>query len=86
MPQKEAMPVYEDNQACISNATRDCAPAKLKHIDLRYHYTRSMIEAKKVKLVYCPTYHQAADILTKPTDLLTFMRHRSTLMGLPASQ
>ena len=52
---------------------------------MRYHFTRTMIEANKIKLVYCPTYHQAADIMTKPTDLLIFVRHRCTLMGLPSS-
>ena len=86
MPLKEAIPVFEDNQACILNAIQNSSPAKLKHIDLRYHFTRTMIEANKIKMVYCPTYHQAADILTKPTDLLTFVRHRSTLMGQPATQ
>jgi len=84
MPIKEPIPIYEDNQACIANATKDSSPSKLKHIDLRYHFTRTMIEANKIKLVYCPTYHQAADIMTKPTDLLTFVRHRCTLMGLPS--
>ena len=48
-------------------------------------YTRTMIEANKIKLFYCPTYHQAADILTKPTDLLTFVHHRNPLMGAPSS-
>ena len=42
-----------------------------------------MIDLKMVKMVYCPSYHQAADILTKPVDELTFLRHRTTLMGLP---
>ena len=81
IPHPEPIVVLEDNQACVSIATSEIASPKLKHIDLRYHFTRDMIEANKIRLVYCPTYHQAADILTKPTDLLTFLRHRSTLMG-----
>ena len=74
--------VLEDNQACITIASKDISSPKLKHIDLRYHFVRTMIESKQMKLVHCPTYHQAADVLTKPTDVLTFLRHRSTLMGL----
>jgi len=74
--------VYEDNQACMTIATSEVSSPKLKHIDLRFHFCRTMIEAKKIRLVHCPTYHQAADILTKPTDVCTFVRHRSTLMGL----
>ena len=82
MPLGEPMIIFEDNQACIAMAIGENASAKLKHIDLRYHFARLMVEEKKVKLVYCPTYHQAADILTKPTDTLTFHRHRATLMGI----
>ena len=75
--------IMEDNQACISTATRDISSPKLKHVDIRYHFVRTMVNEGKVKIIYCPTYHQAADILTKGTYKLTFIRHRSTLMGLP---
>ena len=76
--------VLEDNQACISIGTKDIASPKLKHIDIKYHYVRTMEQEGQIKITYCPTYHQAADILTKGTDKLTFLRHRSTLMGLPS--
>ena len=75
--------ILEDNQACISVGTKDIVSPKLKHIDIKFHYVKTMVQENKIKLVYCPTYHQAADILTKGTDKLTFIRHRSTLMGLP---
>ena len=75
--------ILEDNQTCISVGTKEIASPKLKHIDIKYHYVRSMIQENKIKVIYCPTYHQAADILTKGTDKVTFIRHRSTLMGLP---
>ena len=42
-----------------------------------------MVQEGQVKVVYCPTYHQAADILTKGIDKVAFLRHGSTLMGLP---
>ena len=85
MASKEAVKIFEDNQACMALASKDVASPKLKHVDIRYHFVRTMLKEGKTSLVYCPTYHQAADILTKPTDLLTFVRHRATLMGLPAS-
>jgi hypothetical protein len=78
------MEVLEDNQACIAIASNEETSQRAKHIDIRYHFVRGMISAGIIKLTYCPTYYQAADILTKPTDQLTFMRHRATLMGLPA--
>ncbi len=75
--------LLEDNQACMDIAGKDIASPKLKHIDIRYHFVRTMLRENKIQLVYCPSYHQAADILTKGVDALAFLRHRATLMGLP---
>ena len=74
--------VMEDNQAYIAIASNEETSQRAKHIDIRYHFVRGMIQAGVIKLTYCPTYHQAADILTKPTYELTFLRHRATLMSL----
>ena len=76
--------IFEDNQATITNVVNDVASPKLKHMDIRFHFVRSMHRAKKIDIVYCPGYNQATDILTKSTDNLTFIRHRSTLMGMPS--
>ena len=78
-----AIPILEDNHACIVYATNDMKSLRAKHIDIKYHFIRNMIDLKMVKMVYCASYHQAADILTKQVDELTFLRHRATLMGLP---
>ncbi len=43
--------VMEDNQACISTATRDVSSPKLKHIDIRYHFIRTMVSEGKIKIV-----------------------------------
>ena len=74
--------VLEDIHACIAIASNEETSQRAKHIDIRYHFGRGMIQAGVIKLTYYPTYHQAADILTKPTNELTFMRHRATMMGL----
>ena len=75
--------LLEDNQACMDIASKDIASPKLKHVDIRFHFVRTMVHEGKVQLIYCPSYHQAADILTKGVDSLAFFRHRATLMGLP---
>ncbi len=75
--------ILEDNQAAITNVVNDVASPKLKHVDIRFHFVRSMHRAKKIDIVYCAGYYQATDILTKSTDNLTFIRQRSTLMGMP---
>jgi hypothetical protein len=70
--------IMDDNQACINTATRDVSSPKLKHVDIRYHFVRTMVNEGKVKIIYCPTYHQAADILTKGTDKSSGSSSRSS--------
>ena len=38
---------------------------KTKHIDIRYHFIRSHVEQKRIKVQYMPTDKMVADILTK---------------------
>ena len=33
----------DNNQFCISAGTKDIVSPKLKHIDIKYHYVRSMV-------------------------------------------
>ena len=36
-----------------------------KHIDIKYHFVREVVENEMIKLKYCPTKEMIADILTK---------------------
>jgi intergrase/recombinase len=40
--------------------------ARLKHIDIQYHYIRELVENDTVKLEYIQTSEMAVDYLTKP--------------------
>jgi hypothetical protein len=59
------MTVHEDNQSTISLAKNQHSHGKTKHIDIKYHYIRDMVEAGRIKLSYCPTEDMIADIPTK---------------------
>ena len=39
---------------------------KSKHIKIKYHYIRDMVQRGAVKLQYVATEEQIADVLTKP--------------------
>jgi hypothetical protein len=54
-----------DNQAAIKLAQDDNYHARTKHIDIRYHFIRDVVERKLIALEYCPTEDMTADILTK---------------------
>jgi len=59
------MTLHCDNQATLTLAVDDNYHARMKHIDIRYHFIRQCIMWKVIDLVYCPTNDMTADILTK---------------------
>jgi len=65
--------IYEDNTATIAMTDNPIINKKSKHIELQYHQFKSLVQDKKVKLLYVATKFQQADILTKV--LATFEDH-----------
>ena len=47
--------IHCDNQSCIKMTENPVFHYKLKHIEIRYHYIRDMVQKKNVKLKYVPT-------------------------------
>ena len=39
---------------------------RLKHVEIKYHYIRDMVQRKAIHVQYLPTHEQIADIFTKP--------------------
>lgn len=77
--QPHPIQIYEDNQATIKIAHNETYRGRLKHLDLRYHYIRELIEARKIDLIYCDTHNMIADILTKPLQPGPFLQLRNQL-------
>ena len=57
--------MFPDNQSAIALAKDHQYHACTKHIDIRYHFIRWIVEKGAVWLVYCPTEDMVADMLTK---------------------
>ena len=77
--QEQATLIYEDNQGCMAMAANPVGHRRMKHIDIRYHYLREVVQKGQVKLKYCPTAKMTADILTKALGGTLFERHRAEL-------
>jgi Reverse transcriptase (RNA-dependent DNA polymerase) len=75
--------IYCDNQAALKLATDDNYRARTKHIDIRYHYIRQVINAGEISITYCPTDDMTADILTKALLAWKIARH---IAGLGITQ
>ena len=75
--------IYGDNQGCNSVASDAKFHDRIKHIDIRHHFIREQVQAGAIKVLYCSTKVQVADILTKPLPHDTFVLLRAGLGLLP---
>jgi hypothetical protein len=64
-PLDHASPIYCDNQSAISVAENPAMHDKAKHIALKYHYIRDLIDDKNITIHYCQSGANPADLLTK---------------------
>lgn len=75
--------VHEDNMTAITIAS-EIATKRSKHIDIRYHHIKQLVKSRAIKIVYCPSSDQIADILTKalPKDSFCKLRDRFMAKGV----
>jgi hypothetical protein len=72
----EATTILCDNQSCIKMTENPVFHDRLKHIEIRYHYIRDMVQRRALKLLYVSTDEQVADVLTKPLSGVKFEHFR----------
>jgi hypothetical protein len=57
--------LFSDNQSAIVLTKEHQYHARTKHIDIRFHFIRWIIEEGKLRLIYCPTEDMVTDVFTK---------------------
>jgi hypothetical protein len=62
------LPLFCDNRAAISFTQDPICDGKVKHIDIKFHFVRDYVLAKKIKIQHIPTSAMLADIFTKATS------------------
>jgi hypothetical protein len=75
----EPTAIHCDNQSCIKLSEHHVFHDRSKHIEMRYHYFRDMVQKNILNIQYVPTAEQTADILTKPLSLTKFVHFRDKL-------
>ena len=73
--------IYEDNQAAQKIAENPVLHDRTKHIDIRYHFVRELVEDLKISVVYIQTKEMVADLLTKAVSKATFDHLVGALFG-----
>ena len=76
---QDTMIVYCDNSNAIDISKNPIQHSKTKHIEIRYHFIRDLVERKIVYLEYIPTERQNTDIFTKPLDRSKFETLRQVI-------
>ena len=73
------MVVYYNNSSAIDISKNLVQHSKTKHIEIRYHFIRDLVERKIMCLKYVPTERQNANIFTKPLDKSKFETLRQVI-------
>ena len=80
----ESVILYCDNTSAINISKNPVMHAKIKHIAIKYHYVRELVEDKEVKMEYINTKEQTIDIFTKqlPKDAFEYLRGKLGVIPL----
>ena len=68
-----------DNHGAIKLAQNPITHSRSKHIDIRHHFVRDLVDRKAIRLQYISTDQNIADILTKALGRPNFNQLRSDL-------
>ena len=69
--------IHCDNQSCVK--MNPVQHIRTKHVEMKYHYVREMVQRRAVELRYVPTDELIVDVLTKPLGRGKFMYFRDKL-------
>jgi hypothetical protein len=71
--------IHCDNQSCVKLSENPVFHDKSKHIEIKYHYIRDMVQRKAIHVQYLSTHEQVADVFTKPLAKTKFKYFRERL-------
>ncbi|PHU00251.1 hypothetical protein BC332_30038 [Capsicum chinense] len=60
-----ATEIFCNDRSAIAMTKKSAFPNRTMHIDVRYHYIRSLVSTREIAMKSCDTNEQAVDIFTK---------------------
>jgi hypothetical protein len=73
--------LFEDNAGAIHLAKVPKMRPRTRHINQKYHHFREWVKSGCIEVLPIDTLEQPADLLTKPLDQASFVKHRKAIMG-----
>lgn len=84
---KDPVVIFYDNTNAINISKNPVMHTKTKHISIKYHSLRELVQDKEVRLEYVNTKEQIVDIFTKPLPKDAFFFYlRGKLGVIPLSK
>lgn len=71
---KPKIDLLMDNQSAMHIMKYGTLNKRSKHIDVRYKYISEKVRENNIKITYCPSNDQLADVLTKPLKNIKFKK------------
>ena len=78
--------MFFDNTSAINISKNPVMHSKTKHIAIKYHFLRELVQDKEVKLEYVNTKEKIVDMFTKPLPKDAFLYLRGKLGVIPLSE
>ena len=78
-PQTNPILILGDNNGSIAMAKNPEFHKRSKHVDIRWHWVRDLVNDGYVNIVDCRDPEQTANVLTKALTKLKFTRHVNEL-------
>ncbi|KAJ9554165.1 hypothetical protein OSB04_018210 [Centaurea solstitialis] len=75
-----------DNNSAIQLSKNAVLHGRSRHIDVKFHFIRDLVNKEMVVLKYCNTQDQIADIMTKPIKAEQFRKLREMLGMIEAAK
>jgi hypothetical protein len=73
--------LFEDNAGAIQLAKVPKMRPRTRHINQKYHHFREWVKSGLIDILPIDTLEQPADLMTKPLDVVAFVKHRFAIMG-----
>ncbi len=73
--------LFEDNAGAIHLAKSPKMRPRTRHINQKYHHFREWVKSGLIEILPIDTREQVADLLTKPLDYASFVKHRKSMLG-----
>ncbi|CAK9811716.1 Retrovirus-related Pol polyprotein from transposon TNT 1-94 [Anthophora quadrimaculata] len=80
----DSIPIFVDNQSAIKIANNSEYHKRSKHIDVRFHFIRDVLNRKEIEINYVQSKQQLADIFTKPLakQKFCFLREKLNIVNV----